>query len=142
MLDEIEDAGVRTVGHVPNGTCHGDVCDDQIPVDPVDREGFEDKLSVVARESERFTGGKEQGKQPQPSPQARLHLAERVLNRPPSPRPHACMVGQPYWTAHSTIAKRGLLSLVASSWLSSLASRWPIGRDGSSELPPRFVSRG
>src|SRR2546421_7934282 len=85
MLHEIEDAGVRAVGHVPNGTCHGHVCDDQIPVNPVDREGSEDKLSVVARESERFAGGKEQGKYPQPSSQARLHLAERVLSHPPSP---------------------------------------------------------
>src|SRR5438874_12450496 len=85
MLDEIEDAGVRTVGHVPNGTCHGHVCDDQIPVNPVDRKGSEDKLTVVARESERFTGGKEQDNQPQSSSQARFHLAKRVLNHPASP---------------------------------------------------------
>src|SRR5207249_8748427 len=136
MLDEIEDAGVRTVGHVPNGTCHGHVCDDQIPVNPADREGSEDKLSVVARESERFTGGKEKGNQPQPSSQARLHLAKRVLNHPPSPRPHACMVGQPYWTARSTIAKWGQLSLVASSLLSSLASRWAIVRGRKQRASP------
>src|SRR5207245_879276 len=85
MLDEIENSGVQTVGHVPNSTCHGDVCDDQIPVKPGYREGFEYKLNVEAREAERFTGGKEQGKQPTPSSQACLHLAERVLNHPPSP---------------------------------------------------------
>src|SRR5207302_10741818 len=54
-------------------------------VSPVEREGAEDKLSVVARESERFTGGKDQGKQPQPSAQARPHLAKRVLNHPHRP---------------------------------------------------------
>src|SRR5437867_8284227 len=136
MLDEIEDAGVQTIGHVPNGTCHGDVCDDQIPVNPGYREGLEYKLNVEAREAERFTGGKEQGNQPQPSSQACLHLAERVLNHPPSPRPHACMGSQPYWTAHSTIAKRGQLSLVASSLLVSLASRWAMARGRKNRASP------
>src|SRR3989442_8010288 len=85
MLDKIEDAGVHTVGHVQNDTCHGDVCDHQIRVNPGYREGSEYKVNIEARKAERFTGCNEQGKQPQPSSQACRHLAERVLNHPPSP---------------------------------------------------------
>src|SRR5439155_20067754 len=72
-------------GHTPNGTCHDDVCDHQITVNPVAREGSECKVNIEAREAERFTGCKEQRNPPQPPPQARLHLAKRVLNHPASP---------------------------------------------------------